>query len=82
MQIINICYILWGIHTLQSLYELLLVDVEILPEVEEFWRNELKNDVEEDWVVELDGVNTDDVEVEVLEKDEEEEFVVQLLLKL
>ena len=82
MQIINICYILWGIHTLQSLYELLLVDVEILPEVEEFWRNELKNDVEEDWVDELDGVNTDDVEVEVLEKDEEEEFVVQLLLKL
>ena len=82
MQIISICYILWGIHTLQSLYELLLVDVEILPEVEEFWRNELKNDVEEDWVDELDGVNTDDVEVEVLEKDEEEEFVVQLLLKL
>ena len=58
------------------------MDVEILPEVEEFWRNELKNDVEEDWVDELDGVNTDDVEVEVLEKDEEEEFVVQLLLKL
>ena len=58
------------------------MDVEILPEVEEFWRNELKNDVEEDWVVELDGVNTDDVEVEVLEKDEEEEFVVQLLVKL
>ena len=56
------------------------MDVEILPE--EFWRNELKNDVEEDWVVELDGVNTDDVEVEVLEKDEEEEFVVQLLVKL
>ena len=80
MQIINICYILWGIHTLQSLYELLLVDVEILPE--EFWRNELKNDVEEDWVVELDGVNTDDVEVEAFVNDEEEEFVVQLLLKL
>ena len=58
------------------------MDVEILPEVEEFWRNELKNDVEEDWVDELDGVNTDDVEVEVLEKDEEEEFVVQLLVKL
>ena len=58
------------------------MDVEILPEVEEFWRNELKNDVEEDWVVELDGVNTDDVEVEVLEKDEEEEFAVQLLVKL
>ena len=82
MQTINICYILWGIHTLQSLYELLLVDVEILPEVEEFWRNELKNDVEEDWVVELDGVNTDDVEVEAFVNDEEEEFVVQLLLKL
>ena len=56
------------------------MDDEILPE--EFWRNELKNDVEEDWVDELDVENTDDVEVEAFVNDEEEEFVVQLLPKL
>ena len=61
----------------------MFVDDEILPDVDEFDKNELKNDEEEDCEeVLFDVVNTDDEDVDVLENDEEEDVVIQLLLKL
>ena len=57
----------------------------MLPDVDEFDKNELKNDEEEDCEeVLLDDVNTDDEDVDVLENEDEdvEVVVIQLLLKL